>query len=85
MIIMTGGKERERPPYEEVAQVRNDHNLPMQILQNHQQHHEHAHDRQGADPNTQDNAGWSPLHEACNHGNEVWSPPGPKIDHKCKN
>ena len=23
----------------------------------------------GADPNTQDNAGWSPLHEACNRGN----------------
>ena len=29
------------------------------------------HGRQGADPNTQDNAGWSPLNEACNHGNEV--------------
>ena len=23
----------------------------------------------GADPNVQDNAEWSPLHEACNRGN----------------
>jgi ankyrin repeat protein len=25
--------------------------------------------KMGADPNVQDNAEWSPLHEACNRGN----------------
>ncbi|KAK3587818.1 hypothetical protein CHS0354_019683 [Potamilus streckersoni] len=57
--IIAGSLEKKNSKGEtllHVAAIKNDVQRVAELLQ------------EGANPNTRDNAGWTPLHEACNHG-----------------